>query len=174
MTAPVGWRERSWSEKPERGLSTVVKRIGVLLVGLWLADLAIGLLFRGVYSVVGEQMVTWIPVVTGLGFVIGVVPSVLAAWLIGRWEGLSGLQLAITTLVAFLLGLVAGILFVGPVVTAILTRANPVIIGIEPVVSDYVITALVGLFGAFVGIAVYWAVTLVSERWFHPRADVAA
>jgi hypothetical protein len=144
------------------------------VVGLWLVDLAIGRLFRAVYSVIGVPAGAWAPVAIAIGFAVGAVPSVVAAWLIGRWEGLRTPQLTVTTAVAFLLGLAAGFLVVGPVVTAFLNTANPVVPGVSSAVSGYAITALVGLFGALMGVAVYWLVAVVSMRWFHPRADAVA
>jgi hypothetical protein len=149
----------------------VIKRIGLLIIGLWLVDLAIGLAFRAFYSVVGVPTGAWMPIAIAIGFAIGAIPSVVAAWLVGRWEGLRGRHLTGTTVVAYLLGLAVGILVVGPVVTAVLTRANPVISGVNPAMSDYGITAFVGLFGAVVGVVVYWLAALASKRWFHPRAD---
>jgi hypothetical protein len=151
----------------------VIKRIGLLMVALWLADFAIGLLFRAVYSVIGVPTGTWMPIAIAIGFVVGAVPSVIAAWLIGRWEGLQGRQLIVTTVVAYLGGLAVGFLVVGPVVTAFLNSTNPVIPGASPAVSDYGVTALVGLFGAVVGVAVYWLVALLSKTWFHTQAGAA-
>jgi hypothetical protein len=150
----------------------VIKRIGLLVVGLWLANLAIGLLFQAVYRVVGVPTGAWIPVAYAIGYVLGAVPSVVAAWLICRWEGLRGLRLNVTTGIAYLIGLAVGFLVVGSVVNAVL-RTNPVIPGANPAISDYGMTALWGLFGAAVGIAVYWVVALMSKRWFHPQTDAA-
>jgi hypothetical protein len=98
------------------------------------------------------------PVAFSIGFVISAVPAVVAAWLIARWEGLQGLQLVATTAVAYLLGVVVGVLVGGPVVNAFLRAGS--------VISGYASTALVGLLGAVIGITVYWLVALVSKRWF--------
>jgi hypothetical protein len=151
----------------------VIKRVGLLVVGLWLAELAISLLFRAVYSVIGVPTGAWMPFAFTLGFAVSAVPFVVAAWLIGRWQGLEGLRLTLTTVVAYLLGVAVGILVVGPVVTAVLTKTNPVIPGAYPAISDYGVTALVGLFGTVVGVAVYWLAAFVSKRWFRPRTDAA-
>jgi hypothetical protein len=152
----------------------VIKRIGLLIAGLWLAELAIGLLFQAAYSVIGAPTGAWTPVAYAFALAISGVPFVVAAWLIGRWEGLLGLQLTLTTAVAYVLGVAAGILVSAPVVTVVLTRTNPVIPGVDRAFSDYGVTALVGLFGAFVAVAVYWSVALISKRWFQPRTETAA
>ncbi len=149
----------------------MIKRIGLVVVGLWLAELAIGLLFQAVYSVIGVPTGAWMPVAFTLGFAVGAIPFVVAAWLIGRWQGLQGLQLTLTTVAAYLLGAAVGVLVVGPVVTVVLRRTSPAIPGAYPAISDYGITALVGLFGAIVGIGVYWLVGFISKRWFRPRAN---
>ena len=153
--------------------SWVIKRIGVLMVGLWLAELAVSLLFRAVYSVIGVPSGAWMPVALASGFAVSAIPFVIAAWLVGQWEGLLGLQLKLTTAVAYLFGVVVGVLVVEPVVTAFLTRFNPVIPEINPAISDYGITALVGLFGAIVGVAIYWLVAWASKTWFQPRLEAS-
>jgi hypothetical protein len=152
----------------------VIKRIGLLTVGLWLAELVMSLLFRALYSVIGVPTGVWMPVAFILGFAVSAIPYVVAAWMIGRWAGLLGLQLTLTTAVAYLLGVAVGILVVGPVVTVFLTKANPAMPGFSSGISDYGITALVGLFGSIVGIAVYWLVALASKTWVHPRTDAVA
>jgi hypothetical protein len=146
----------------------VIKRIGLVVVGLWLVSLAISLLFRAVYSVIGVPTGAWMPVAFAFGFAVSAVPYVVAAWLIGRWQGLQGLQLTITAAVAYLLGVAGGVLVVGPVVTVFL-RTNPVVLGTDSVISDYGTTALIGLFGAIVGVAIYWLVAVLSKAWFRPR-----
>jgi hypothetical protein len=156
------------------GGPSVIKKIGLLVLGLWMADFAVGLLFRGLYGVSGVPKGAWEPIAIAVGFVVGAVPSVVAAWLVGRWEGLRNPQLIVTTGLAYVAGLAAGFLVVGPAVTAVLTGTNPVIVGINSAVSDYAVTALVGLFGAVVSVAAYWAVTLVSKGLAHSRSDATA
>jgi hypothetical protein len=155
-----------------RGTS-VIKRIVLLTVGLWLAEIAMSLLFRALYNVIGVPTGAWMPVAVALGFAVSAIPYVLAAWMIGRWAGLEGLQLLLTTVVAYLLGVAVGVLVVGPVVTVFLTKANPVMPGFSSGISDYGITALVGLFGSVVGVAVYWLVALASKTWVRPQANAA-
>jgi ABC-type Fe3+ transport system permease subunit len=87
---------------------------------------------------------------------------------------LLGLQLTLTTAIAYVLGVAAGILVSAPVVTVLLTRTDPVIPGVDRAFSDYGVTALVGLFGALVAVAVYWSVALVSKRWFQRRTETTA
>jgi len=149
----------------------MAKRITLVVCGLWLVDLSLGLLFRAFYSVAGVPTGTWAPIAIAIGFFVGAVPSVVAAWIIGRWAGLQGVQLTVTTAIAYLVGLAVGLLVVGPLVTVSLNNANPVTQGAGPAISDYGITALVSLFGAGVGVAVYSLIAFASTRWFHSRAD---
>jgi hypothetical protein len=148
----------------------VIKRIGLAVIGLWLVELAMSLAFRALYSVIGVPTGAWMPVAFAFGFAVSAVPNVVAAWLVGRWRGLQGLQLKLTTAVAYLIGVVVGVLVIGPVVTVFL-RSNPVVLGNDSVVSDYGTTALIGLFGAIVGVAIYWLVAVLSNAWFRPRTD---
>lgn len=146
----------------------MIKRIVLVVVGLWLVELAMSLLFRAVYSVIGVPTGAWMPVAFTFGFAVSAVPYVVAAWLVGRWQGLQGSQLTITAVVAYLLGAAGGVLVVGPVVTVFL-RTNPAVLGANTVVSDYGTTALIGLVGAIVGVAIYWLVAFISKRSFRPK-----
>jgi hypothetical protein len=148
----------------------VIKRIGLAVIGLWLVELTMSLLFRVLYSVIGVPTGAWMPVAFTLGFAVSAVPYVVAAWLIGRWQGLQGRQLIVTTVIAYLLGIAVGVLVVGPMVTVFL-RTNPAVFGANPVFSDYGMTALIGLFGAIVGVGVYWLAAMMSKAWFRPRLD---
>jgi hypothetical protein len=146
--------------------------MGLLMVGLWLAELAMTLLTVVVYSVIGVPTGVWMPVAFALGFAVSAIPFVVAAWLVGRWEGLRSLQLTLTTAVAYLLGAAVGVVAVGPVVTVFLSRTNPVVSGVSPALSGYAITAVVGLFGAVVGVVVYRLVAVASKTWFRPQDRV--
>ena len=137
----------------------MLKRIGLLVPALLVARLVTSLMLRISFGSVHLPTGVGMP----LSIVLGSVPWVVAAWLVGRWEGLRGGPLVITTVVAYALSIVASGYVLTPVANALFRTT------IAP--AGYGATVLAGLLGSVLAIAIYWLVALASKRWFGPQAN---